>query len=67
VETSYGPRGALAPGCLYDSNRFTLAATLTQLGCEVLDLGRVPDDPQALDAVLGRPSTGPTRWSPVAG
>ena len=48
------PGEPLAPGCLYDSNRFTLAATLTQLGCEVLDLGRVPDDPQALDAVLGQ-------------
>ncbi|WP_051049300.1 gephyrin-like molybdotransferase Glp [Ideonella sp. B508-1] len=46
------PGEPLAPGCLYDSNRFTLAAALTQLGCEVLDLGRVPDDPQALDAVL---------------
>ncbi|KAB0583304.1 molybdopterin molybdotransferase MoeA [Ideonella dechloratans] len=46
------PGEALAPGCLYDSNRFMLAATLTQLGCEVLDLGRVPDDPKALDAVL---------------
>lgn len=48
------PGQPLAPGCLYDSNRFTLAATLTQWGCEVLDLGRVPDDPAALDAVLRR-------------
>ncbi|MCO5975922.1 molybdopterin molybdotransferase MoeA [Ideonella oryzae] len=46
------PGELLAPGCLYDSNRFTLAAALTQLGCEVMDLGRVPDDPQALDVVL---------------
>ena len=46
------PGEPLNPGCLYDSNRITLGAALTQLGCEVLDLGRVPDDPGALDAVL---------------
>ncbi|MDE2130503.1 MAG: molybdopterin molybdotransferase MoeA, partial [Betaproteobacteria bacterium] len=32
---------ALDEGCVYDSNRYTLWAMLTRLGCEVLDLGVV--------------------------
>lgn len=39
---------ALAPGQLYDSNRPGLHALLDKLGVEVLDLGVVPDDPDAL-------------------
>ncbi len=35
--------GALAPGCIYDSNRYAIAALLEQLGCEVDDLGILPD------------------------
>ena len=42
----------LAPGCIYDSNRYTLLGMLTRLGCEVLDMGIVKDDPQALEAAL---------------
>jgi molybdopterin molybdotransferase len=39
----------LSPGCVYDSNRYTLWALLSQLGfVEVLDLGVVRDDPAAL-------------------
>ena len=38
----------LDPGCVYDSNRYTLHAMLTRLGVEVLDLGVVRDDPTAL-------------------
>ncbi len=39
----------LRPGCVYDSNRYTLWALLSQLGfVEVLDLGVVRDDPAAL-------------------
>lgn len=44
----------LAPGQIYDSNRYTLLAALTRLGCEVLDLGVVPDQPAALEAALAR-------------
>ncbi len=33
----------LAPGCIYDSNRYAIAALLEQLGCEVDDLGILPD------------------------
>jgi molybdopterin molybdotransferase len=39
----------LAPGEVYDSNRYTLYGVLTQLGMDVLDLGVVRDDPAALD------------------
>ena len=39
----------LAPGEVYDSNRYTLFGLLTQLGMEVLDMGVVRDDPLALE------------------
>lgn len=38
---------AMAPGAIYNSNRFFLRALLARLGCEVSDLGIVPDDRQA--------------------
>ncbi len=43
---------ALAPGAVYDSNRYTLWGMLTRLGCEVIDMGVVRDDPAALEAAL---------------
>lgn len=36
-------------GKLYDSNRYTLWGMLTRLGCEVIDMGVVRDDPAALE------------------
>ena len=33
----------MAPGSIYNSNRFFLAALLRRMGCEVTDLGIVPD------------------------
>ncbi|PHV18895.1 molybdenum cofactor guanylyltransferase [Janthinobacterium sp. BJB303] len=42
----------LAAGCIYDSNRYTLLGMLTRLGCEVLDMGIVKDNPPALEAAL---------------
>jgi molybdopterin molybdotransferase len=42
----------LDPGCVYDSNRYTLWAMLTRLNVEVLDLGVVPDEPAALTATF---------------
>ncbi|MFZ4287056.1 gephyrin-like molybdotransferase Glp [Variovorax sp. HJSM1_2] len=33
----------MPPGAIYNSNRFFLRALLTRLGCEVTDLGIVPD------------------------
>jgi molybdopterin molybdotransferase len=38
----------LAPGCVYDSNRYTLWSMLQRLGVEGLDMGIVRDDPAAL-------------------
>jgi molybdopterin molybdotransferase len=43
---------ALDTGCVYDSNRYTLFGMLARLGCEVVDLGIVRDDPAALQAAL---------------
>ena len=45
---------ALAPGCIYDSNRYSLMAALQRLGMEVIDLGLVGDDPAALQAALAQ-------------
>ena len=38
---------ALPPGAIYNSNRFFLRALLQRLGCEVSDLGIVPDQREA--------------------
>jgi molybdopterin molybdotransferase len=43
---------ALDPGCIYDSNRYTLFGMLTRLGCELIDMGVVKDDPVSLEAAL---------------
>jgi molybdopterin molybdotransferase len=43
---------ALDAGCVYDSNRYTLFGMLTRLGCDIVDMGIVPDDPQALEDAL---------------
>jgi molybdopterin molybdotransferase len=42
----------LEPGCIYDSNRYSLMGALARLGVEIIDLGLVRDDPAALDATL---------------
>lgn len=39
---------ALAPGQIYDSNRYTLDALLRPLGVEVMDMGVVRDEPDAV-------------------
>jgi molybdopterin molybdotransferase len=39
----------LAEGEIYDSNRYTLFGMLTRLGCEVLDMGVIRDDPAAIE------------------
>jgi molybdopterin molybdotransferase len=46
------PGAPLPPGAIYDSNRFALAASIERLGCNVVDLGLVRDDPLALEAAL---------------
>jgi len=42
----------LDEGCVYDSNRYTLHGMLTRLGCEIVDMGVVKDDPAALEAAF---------------
>lgn len=37
------PGQSLAPGQIYNSNRYTLTAMLSRLGCKVIDLGNVED------------------------
>lgn len=44
----------LDPGCVYDSNRYSLMGALQRLGAEVIDLGLVADDPAALRQTLQR-------------
>ena len=39
-------------GAVYDSNRYTVFGLLTRLGCQVIDLGVVRDDPAALEAAF---------------
>ncbi|MBK8687713.1 MAG: molybdopterin molybdotransferase MoeA [Betaproteobacteria bacterium] len=42
----------LATGEVYDSNRYTIYGMLQRLGCDVIDLGVVPDVPEALEAAF---------------
>ena len=46
------PGEPLAPGAIYNSNRFTLRALLENLGCEISDFGIVPDSLEATRKVL---------------
>jgi len=39
-------------GAVYDSNRYTVFGLLTRLGCEVIDMGVVRDDPSLLEAAF---------------
>ncbi|WP_230969357.1 molybdopterin molybdotransferase MoeA [Nitrogeniibacter aestuarii] len=42
----------LAQGQIYDSNRYTLYGVLTRLGCDIIDMGVIPDQPDALEAAF---------------
>jgi molybdopterin molybdotransferase len=42
----------LEPGCVYDSNRYTLLAMLRRLNFDAIDLGVVRDEPAALEKAL---------------
>lgn len=52
------PGEPLKPGAIYNSNRFTLRGLLQQLGCEVVDLGNVPDSRDATRAALRQAAAG---------
>jgi molybdopterin molybdotransferase len=52
------PGEAAAPGRIYDSNRYTLAALLEMLGVAVTDLGVLPDRQIAIQDALRRAELG---------
>jgi molybdopterin molybdotransferase len=41
-------------GEIFDSNRYTIYSMLERLGCDVLDMGVVADDPQRLENAFGQ-------------
>jgi molybdopterin molybdotransferase len=52
------PGEPLKPGAIYNSNRYTLRALLQSFGCEVADLGIVPDQREATRAALREAAAG---------
>ena len=52
------PGEPLKPGAIYNSNRFTLRGLLENLGCEVNDLGIVPDTLAATRETLRKAAQG---------
>lgn len=52
------PGEPLKAGAIYNSNRFTLRALLQALGCEITDLGIVPDRLDATRAALREAASG---------
>jgi len=42
----------LTEGQIYDSNRYTIFGMLTRLGCEIIDMGVVRDDPDLLEVAF---------------
>jgi molybdopterin molybdotransferase len=52
------PGEPLGPGAIYNSNRYTLRATLQAMGCDCTDLGIVPDKLDATRTALRRAAQG---------
>lgn len=52
------PGTPLRPAALYDSNRFSLMAMLKRAGCDVTDLGILPDDRDLITGRLAKAATG---------
>lgn len=48
------PGEELPAGCIYDSNRYGLIAMLQRLNVEILDLGLIPDRPEAIRAAFDK-------------
>ncbi|MGE5320149.1 MAG: gephyrin-like molybdotransferase Glp [Hyphomicrobiaceae bacterium] len=48
------PGTPLQPGQIYNSNRYTLAGLVAGVGCELIDLGVVPDTLDATELALAR-------------
>lgn len=51
------PGTSLQPGQIYNSNRYALIGLLNGLGCELIDLGIVPDSLEATEAALAGASS----------
>ncbi len=47
---------SLNEGEIYDSNRYTIYGLLTRLGCEVLDMGVIRDDPAEIENAFTKAS-----------
>ena len=47
----------LREGAVYDSNRYTVFGLLTRLGCDVIDMGVVKDQPELLEAAFREAAT----------
>ena len=47
---------AMREGAVYDSNRFTVFGLLTRMGCHVVDMGVVRDDPVLLEQAFNKAS-----------
>jgi len=47
------PSGDAPEGCIFDSNRFSVMSLLAGLGCEITDLGILPDDEATIASTLG--------------
>jgi len=52
------PGEPLKPGAIYNSNRFMLRGLLQQLGCEIVDLGNIPDSRDATRDALRKAADG---------
>jgi molybdopterin molybdotransferase len=48
------PGEPLEPGCIYDSNRYTVSGLLGGLGCQVHDLGILRDQQPAIERALAQ-------------
>lgn len=46
------PGGSLGKGQIYDSNRYTLHGMLAQIGATIVDMGIIPDTPEAIKTAL---------------
>jgi len=47
---------AMREGAVYDSNRYTVFGLLSRMGCEVIDMGVVRDDPALLEQAFSKAS-----------
>ncbi|MDH5410589.1 MAG: molybdopterin molybdotransferase MoeA, partial [Alphaproteobacteria bacterium] len=48
------PGRSLPEGAIYDSNRYILMSAIARLGCEVSDLGILPDDEATIASALAK-------------